>query len=52
MNRTLALAALVLVMGLGCSRKAHVVWQQHWRNGDMIRNRSWQGEFKCEVQLR
>jgi len=33
MKSTSALAALVLVMGLGCSRRAHVVWQQRYVTG-------------------
>jgi hypothetical protein len=33
MNRTLALAVFVLVMGLGCSRKAQVVWQERYVSG-------------------
>lgn len=33
MNRTLALAVLVLLMISGCSRKAHVLWQQRYDSG-------------------
>lgn len=36
-----ALAALVLIMGLGCSRKAHVLWQQRYDSG--------RGEFGTSV---
>lgn len=32
-NRRLVLVVLVLVLGQGCSRKAHVVWQQRYDSG-------------------
>ena len=41
MNRTLALTAFVLVMVLGCSRRAHVLWQQRYDSG--------RGEFGTSV---